>query len=291
MYRIESHLHTKYISVCGWLEAEELAKRYHEAGYHALAVTDHYNVDTWLRLGIDARQVRDVMPQFTEGFHRLEQGAACQALLLDNALADMDTLTFCHRLQQLDPGCRPALLLALTCDVRELDSLFRPENGVRPCAPRLSSLSSLLLDLKSLLASSPRPNAGSVNRLLASWGAPSQMVGVVYLRESVCLALQYDSHFAIRKDILQEVGDWHTITDEAVDSGIRRLIDALDRKKAPAWLSFRQRHHLPQGSKLTTGTFIYEVRDELLSPPPAPNAPSEGEPQPDEREPQPAACV
>ena len=156
---------------------------------------------------------------------------------------------------------------------------------------RLSSLSSLLLDLKSLLASSPRPNAGSVNRLLASWGAPSQMVGVVYLRESVCLALQYDSHFAIRKDILQEVGDWHTITDEAVDSGIRRLIDALDRKKAPAWLSFRQRHHLPQGSKLTTGTFIYEVRDELLSPPPAPNAPSEGEPQPDEREPQPAACV
>ena len=222
---------------------------------------------------------------------RLEQGAACQALLLDNALADMDTLTFCHRLQQLDPGRRPALLLALTCDVRELDSLFRPENGVRPCAPRLSSLSSLLLDLKSLLASSPRPNAGSVNRLLASWGAPSQMVGVVYLRESVCLALQYDSHFAIRKDILQEVGDWHTITDEAVDSGIRRLIDALDRKKAPAWLSFRQRHHLPQGSKLTTGTFIYEVRDELLSPPPAPNAPSEGEPQPDEREPQPAACV
>ena len=182
-------------------------------------------------------------------------------------------------------------LLALTCDVRELDSLYRPENGVRPCAPRLSSLSSLLLDLKSLLASSPRPNAGSVNRLLASWGAPSQMVGVVYLRESVCLALQYDSHFAIRKDILQEVGDWHTITDEAVDSGIRRLIDALDRKKAPAWLSFRQRHHLPQGSKLTTGTFIYEVRDELLSPPPAPNAPSEGEPQPDEREPQPAACV
>lgn len=76
MYRIESHLHTKYISVCGWLEAEELAKRYHEAGYHALAVTDHYNVDTWLRLGIDARQIRDVMPQFTEGFQRLEQAAA-----------------------------------------------------------------------------------------------------------------------------------------------------------------------------------------------------------------------
>ena len=143
----------------------------------------------------------------------------------------------------------------------------------------------------SRAASGPRPTAGAVTRLLASWGAPSQMVGVVYLRESVCLALQYDSHFAIRKDILQEVGDWHTITDEAVDSGIRRLIDALDRKKAPAWLSFRQRHHLPQGSKLTTGTFIYEVRDELLSPPPAPNAPSEGEPQPDEREPQPAACV
>ena len=78
---------------------------------------------------------------------RLEQGAACQALLLDNALADMDTLTFCHRLQQLDPGCRPPLLLALTCDVRELDSLFRPQHGARPCAARASRLSSPPLDL------------------------------------------------------------------------------------------------------------------------------------------------
>ena len=58
MYKIEPHLHTKHVSKCGWLYAEELAKGYHEAGYAAIAVTDHYNVNTWEYLGIDPTLVR-----------------------------------------------------------------------------------------------------------------------------------------------------------------------------------------------------------------------------------------
>lgn len=32
MYKIEPHLHTRQVSKCGWLDAEELARLYHEAG-------------------------------------------------------------------------------------------------------------------------------------------------------------------------------------------------------------------------------------------------------------------
>lgn len=219
---------------------------------------------------------------------RLEQGFPYQALLLDNALSDMDTLTFCRRLQELHPSRRPWLLLVLTCDARELDSLFQADSGVQPWAPRLSSLNSLLLDLQSLLGHNTQD---PLDRLLASWAAPLQMVGVGYLKESVSLALQYDSHFAIRKDILQEVGDRHTLTDYAVDSGIRRLIDAIDKQNAPAWQNFRRRHNLPYHAKLTTGKFIYAIRDELTAPYPDPNATPEGEPLPHERETQPASVI
>ncbi len=220
---------------------------------------------------------------------RLEQGFPYQALLLDNALADMDTMMFCRRLQELHPSCRPWLLLVLTWDAQELDSLFQSDDSVRAWTPRLSSLNSLLLDLQSLLNRSPQPDPDPLGRLLANWGAPLQMVGVGYLKESVSLALQYDSHFAIRKDILQEVGDRHTLTDFAVDSGIRRLIDALDNQNAPAWQDFRRRHNLP--AKLTTGKFIYAIRDELTKPLPVLNAIPEGEPLPHERETQPAAVL
>lgn len=76
MYKIEPHLHTKHVSKCGWLYAEELAKRYHEAGYSGIAVTDHYNVDTWKYLGIDAQTIPDVVPQFLDGYEKLK--AACE---------------------------------------------------------------------------------------------------------------------------------------------------------------------------------------------------------------------
>lgn len=43
MYRIETHLHTTYISRCGWLGAEAIMKYYTACGYDAICVTDHYN--------------------------------------------------------------------------------------------------------------------------------------------------------------------------------------------------------------------------------------------------------
>lgn len=234
---------------------------------------------------LDSRVIQcDLYRSGEELLAQLEQGLPYRAVLLDNALADMDALTFCRRLQALDLQCRPWLLLVPACDVEELDRLF--QTGVQSWAPQISSLNSLLTDLKSLLeAASPSENA--LDRLLASWDTPARLVGRVYLREAVCLTLQYRSHFAIRKDILQEVGERHTLTELAIDSGIRRVIAAIEKRNTPAWQDFRQRHRLACGQKLTTGDFLYAVWEELTAPSPDPNRPSEGEPRPDERETQP----
>ena len=75
-YRIETHLHTTHTSKCGWLEADTLAEGYAKAGYAAVAVTDHYNRDTFAYLNIDTTRPGDVVTPFLEGFRRMEEACA-----------------------------------------------------------------------------------------------------------------------------------------------------------------------------------------------------------------------
>lgn len=53
MYRIETHLHTTYISHCGWLGAQAIMKYYSACGYDAICVTDHYNRECFDYADID----------------------------------------------------------------------------------------------------------------------------------------------------------------------------------------------------------------------------------------------
>ncbi len=51
MYKIETHLHVSETSGCALLSAEEMIKRYAEAGYDTVIVTDHYVKNYFLKLG------------------------------------------------------------------------------------------------------------------------------------------------------------------------------------------------------------------------------------------------
>ena len=53
MYKIETHLHTPYISPCGRLTAQELVMGYKAAGYAAITVTDHYMTASFRFAGIE----------------------------------------------------------------------------------------------------------------------------------------------------------------------------------------------------------------------------------------------
>lgn len=80
MYRIETHLHTTYISRCGWLGAEALAKSYAAAGYDAICVTDHYNRECFDYAEIDLTAPGSKTDAFLTGFRRLQREAAKRGL-------------------------------------------------------------------------------------------------------------------------------------------------------------------------------------------------------------------
>ena len=51
MFKTETHIHTAESSACGKLSAEELVKRYHNAGYQTLFISDHFQKRTFAALG------------------------------------------------------------------------------------------------------------------------------------------------------------------------------------------------------------------------------------------------
>ncbi len=45
IYKIETHMHTKEVSPCGQVYANEMVLAYHKAGYDTLIITDHLRTD------------------------------------------------------------------------------------------------------------------------------------------------------------------------------------------------------------------------------------------------------
>lgn len=81
-YRIETHMHTKHTSKCGWLDAAALAEGYAQAGYAAVVITDHYNRDTFDHLHLETASPEEVLSVFLDGFRRLEDVCAGAGLKL-----------------------------------------------------------------------------------------------------------------------------------------------------------------------------------------------------------------
>lgn len=76
MYKIETHLHTNCVSKCGRLDVEHMAKKYYEAGFSGIAVTDHYSMDTWAYKNVDVQTNKKVSSIFLEGFYRMQEACA-----------------------------------------------------------------------------------------------------------------------------------------------------------------------------------------------------------------------
>ncbi len=74
-YKIETHLHTPVNSPCGKIPPEIIVERYHEAGYAALVVTDHYSLDAFTRTGLDPDGAGDRVHAFLEGYRQVKKFA------------------------------------------------------------------------------------------------------------------------------------------------------------------------------------------------------------------------
>ncbi len=82
MYKIETHLHTRHASECGWLEAPALAEGYQAAGYSAVAVTDHYNRTTFEYLHVDLSSGADKLGAFLTGYDRMREACGKRGILV-----------------------------------------------------------------------------------------------------------------------------------------------------------------------------------------------------------------
>ena len=72
VYKIELHVHTRYASACGKLDAKELIAGYKAAGYDAIVVTDHYERNNFRRIGIDAADASaNRIEAFLKGYYML----------------------------------------------------------------------------------------------------------------------------------------------------------------------------------------------------------------------------
>ncbi len=80
MYRIETHLHTKYASHCGRMDEKELISAYKAAGFQGIIVTDHFNRETFAMYREKGISFSDPVVQFLEGYRRMAQEGARQGI-------------------------------------------------------------------------------------------------------------------------------------------------------------------------------------------------------------------
>ncbi len=74
-YKIELHAHTPVISLCAKVPPEELVSRYHQAGYAAITVTDHFAPNVLHYWGIDALPPEERLFAFLDGYRQVKAAA------------------------------------------------------------------------------------------------------------------------------------------------------------------------------------------------------------------------
>lgn len=98
--------------------------------------------------------------------------------------------------------------------------------------------------------------------LYEGWGIRQPDMNSRYLSSAVGVVYGTIQKLAIRKEILQAVGEQYEVSVSAVDSGIRRMVDQLEARPTAKWLAFKNESGFAD-EKPTTGKLIYAVKNYL----------------------------
>ena len=98
--------------------------------------------------------------------------------------------------------------------------------------------------------------------LYEGWGIRQPDMNSRYLSSAVGVVYGTIQKLAIRKEILQAVGEQYEVSVSAVDSGIRRMVDQLEARPTAKWLAFKDESGFAD-EKPTTGKLIYAVKNYL----------------------------
>ena len=216
----------------------------------ALASYDVHQLRVWHQY-IAEQSAEILCSEYRSGeelLQSLKQGRNTEVVVLGGPLEDMDSREFLERMSRLPQ--KPLLLLQ--------DNARRERTAVSSLSPdgpcyliRQSSLKELLASLLTAAGQESGTLEQRFGRMYLEWGIIQPDSNCDYLTEAVLIASQSKGKLAIRKEILQ-----------VVDSGLRRLIDALETRQMPAWKAFKEKTHLA-GQKVTAGKLIYTLRAQI----------------------------
>ena len=192
-------------------------------------------------------------------FQRLQQDHSFDVAILCSEMEDMTGLEFMMNIRSLEQ--RPVLLL-FNEERRNNDSALcmETEDGVFYVGQ--ADLKSLLRELYRMPGQQGQKLERQCRELYESWGLQQPDVNCSYLTCAVSVVFGNSQKMAIRKEILQTVGQQYNVSVSAVDSGIRRMIDQLEADPNEAWSTFKEENGFAE-DKLTTGKLIYAVKNQL----------------------------
>lgn len=192
---------------------------------------------------------------------QLQQGTRYDLIVLCSQMVDMSGEEFARRLRRLSN--RPPLILIRESGGNSLALQLGADDKCR-CMERLE-LKSLLGEICRMPGQKGQQLEQRCRQLYDSWGAEPEDINCAYLTDAVAVVLGTSQKLAIRKEILQAVGEKHNASVSAVYSGIRRMIDQLEAAPTGAWNAFRAENGFA-GQKPTIGKLIYAVKNTLLRP-------------------------
>ena len=189
----------------------------------------------------------------------LQAGRIFDIIILCSEMEDMTGLEFLMHARRLEP---PPMVLMFDEGRRHNESALcmDTEDGVFYLGQ--SDLRSLLRQLYRMPGQQGQKREHQCQELYRSWGIQQPDANCSYLTSAVDVVFGSSQKMAIRKEILQAVGQKFGISVSAVDSGIRRMIDQLEASPTEAWTAFKEENGFA-GEKLTTGKLIYAVKSYL----------------------------
>lgn len=192
----------------------------------------------------------------------LQAGRACDVVLLDDALRDMDAAEFDRAFYSMDLPRRPVLVsFSSRYQRKNAGPALQPEE--KYCIIKPYRLSALAESLRLLYRLQDTSVGSFCEEMYRAWGLDSSLAGCVYLTDAVRIALRSPGQLAVRKEILTPVSQAHHVSVKAVDSAIRRIILELDEKEPPAWREFKERYGGRAG-RLTVGSLLYAMLNAAL---------------------------
>ena len=190
---------------------------------------------------------------------QLQQGRRFDAVILCSQLEDMSGLEFLMNIRSMDP--KPNVVL-FDEGRRQNTSAICLESGDGFCYVGHAELKNLLWELYRMPGRQNRQMERRCQELYEGWGIRQPDMNSRYLSSAVGVVYGTIQKLAIRKEILQAVGEQYEVSVSAVDSGIRRMVDQLEARPTAEWLAFKEKSGFTD-EKPTTGKLIYAVKNYL----------------------------